>query len=164
MLSLTALLLPVGCGADLEDRDPATTLVDLALTDSSVPPEYHRSWELRIDSEATVSTVTDYEEVLDEGSVSTDPEAWQDFLDALPGLVDDAESADGDPADCAGGTTLVIAVYDAGPGEVSRARADEISETTVGGCGGGEVIDEVLSAVTPLAEPTGLPGEARTWP
>ncbi|WP_299055922.1 hypothetical protein [uncultured Nocardioides sp.] len=165
LLALPALLLPLaGCGADLADRDPDATLVDLAFTDSSVPPEYHRSWELLVDSEATVSTVTDYEEVLDEGSAETDPQAWQEFLDALPDLVDDADGAGDDPDDCAGGTTLTIVVHDAEPGEVDRGAADEVSETTVGSCAGGEEIDAVLRAVTPLAEPTGLPREARTWP
>ncbi|MCH1868712.1 hypothetical protein [Nocardioides sp. CFH 31398] len=158
------LLAAAGCGADLEDRDPARTLVDLTFTDSSVPPDYHRSWQLDLDAEATVATVTDYEEVAHEDSVGTDPVAWQDFLDVLPDLVAAAEDADGDPDDCAGGTTLVVSVYDAEPGQVNRAQADEVSETTVGSCGGGDVIDRVLTAATPLAAPTELPAVARTWP
>lgn len=165
LLTLPALLLATaGCGADLADRDPDATLVDLAFTDSSVPPEYHRSWDLLLDAEATVVSVTDYEEVLHDDTVETDPQAWQELLDALPDLVDEADGAGDDPDDCAGGTTLTITVYDAEPGEVSRGDAEEVSETTVGSCAGGEEIDAVLRAVTPLAEPTGLPREARTWP
>lgn len=87
---LITLLLPslVACGsgvstAGLSGLDPATTTVTLRFRDSSVPPEYHRSYVLTV-SEGQVHVVVDsYGDVLHDVTKPLPNDDWAKFVHGL---------------------------------------------------------------------------------
>ena len=47
--------------------DPDSAVVKVAFRDSSVPPEYHRSWRLTLDSDEIAVVVDSYGDIVSEG-------------------------------------------------------------------------------------------------
>ncbi len=156
LAALLPLLAAVGCTDDpddpaddrtssaVESADPAAVSVEIAFHDASVEPQYHRSWTITAD-QARMRVVADsYGDVLDESTLDTPPDAWSDFVAALPAALDELDGAGADE-NCAGGTGLTLEVdgLEGGP-----RTADS------GSCGGHdrEVIEDL---VAPLVDAAG---------
>jgi hypothetical protein len=143
-LSLGSL---VGCGDDTDASDgtteppEATTISDDATIvyrygDSSVPPEYHRSYTLEIDRTEVAVEVDSYGEILHSFSEPLPAEVWQELVEGSPDVLG-IEIADDDEG-CAGGTSRALRIDDGGEtlldvgfaqcgdsGTVAAATADE---------------------------------------
>lgn len=94
---------------------PDSTEVQVHFTDSSVPPQYHRSWTVTIDRAHVTVEVTSYGDVLHQATVPTPAALWSTFR--RTGLPEGtAALADADPATarCPGGTMLELSIREAG--------------------------------------------------
>lgn len=135
---------------ELVPADPETTRVRVEFTDSSVPPEYHRSWVLLLDRTEISVVVDSYGDVVGEKTAPMPRNVWQEFTEDLPREL----SALGDPAEgeeCDGGTAISLLVEDAGEA-IDR-------EIDVSSCSDGndEIIDQVIALVEPLSDKVDLP-------
>ena len=77
-------------------------IVTYRFTDSSVPPQYHRSWTLTVTKELSEIAVDSYGDALGGGVAETTPEVWAALADGLPAV--QALSVSGDTEGCTGGT------------------------------------------------------------
>lgn len=86
------------------------TVITYQFLDSSVPPRYHRSYELRVTSSESRIVVDSYGDILADESVPTDPEVWKE----LGGTIDQVAGLRAEPAaeGCTGGTVTSLAVVD----------------------------------------------------
>ncbi len=126
-------------------RASATTEVDgeqvdtftFRFSDSSVPPEYHRSWTVEMSADGAGTYVVDsYGDVISEGTVELDDETWSRMLATIPDV--DGEVGEG----CAGGTSRALTVFADGA-VVREGRAHD--------CGGGEgLVEELDSWIAPV--------------
>ena len=113
VLILTAVAMAAlsGCGVNdsfpLVGLDPDLTQIDYRFTDSSVPPEYHRSYELSARADGVTIVVDSYGDVLHEGTGSIDDATWQAVLRSVATL--EIDSA-GEPDGCVGGTSRELHV------------------------------------------------------
>jgi hypothetical protein len=128
-LLLAALLVPlaVACGDDGAATDvttgPDTTeaarevalggdaVIEYRYGDSSVPPEYHRSYTLTVTRERVDAVVDSYGEVLHEISASLPREVWRELSSAGEVVAIDEP---GDGEGCAGGTSRRLEIDDGG--------------------------------------------------
>ena len=124
LLALCTLVLGfllTGCvGEDDEDPtavvvDPATTTVEAHFRDSSVPPEYHRSWTLTLDQGQVRLVVDSYGDKIAEESVPMPQETWEEFIASLPEEVDVLDEPEPTDPGCTGGTGMTMDV-DGDPG------------------------------------------------
>jgi hypothetical protein len=93
--------------------DPATTEVVLAFTDSSVAPEYHRSYTLTVNAQGVHVVVDSYGDVLHDVTEDVPDDQWSAFVADLPerlAALPDPEPDDG----CAGGTGTALTVTEGG--------------------------------------------------
>lgn len=128
-LVVTAVLLvTVGCGVSERSGDQpdptggtsvgepegfpveSTRLVK-RFTDSSVPPEYHRSHTITIDARTTGIVIDSYGDEIARDEVPTDPGAWADVLAELPDALDSLPDLDEPDDGCTGGTNIGFTVY-----------------------------------------------------
>ena len=115
MLVLVALVLPVtalvGCGSD----ESGGSLVDDATEvtyhfyDSSVPPEYHRSYVVTATDGEVHIVVDSYGDVLHDETTSLDAATFDTVLEDIDGL----ESSEAEDDGCTGGTSSELIVTDA---------------------------------------------------
>ncbi len=117
-----AVLLLAGCssGADASDEEPtdagstsaavlpADTTITYSFQDSSVPPQYHRSYVLTVTQDESTIVVDSYGDVLAEETVATSPEVWQGLSAGAEAIADlsPAVLEDG----CTGGTSFDVSV------------------------------------------------------
>jgi hypothetical protein len=145
------VLAPVvaGCSDDagsVPTVDPDTAVVEYRFTDSSVPPEYHRSYTLTVtDGEARI-VVDSYGDVLHDETEDVDAATWTELLDhveRVDGLGDEPDD------DCDGGTSHELRVTD---GEHSES--DPAVGAHVGVCGGSgrSDADQLEQAVQPALD------------
>ncbi|MEJ7831535.1 MAG: hypothetical protein WKF79_01345, partial [Nocardioides sp.] len=115
-------------------------------TDSSVPPEYHRSWVLLLDRTEISVVVDSYGDVVGEKTAPMPPKLWQGFTEDLPR--DLSRLGDpGDAEDCVGGPSITLLIEDAGEG-IDR-------EVDVSSCG--DDFDQVKVLVEPFSDAIDLP-------
>lgn len=132
-----AVVMTAGCGGDDDvSRPPADTarsevsVVEFRYLDSSVPPQYHRSWTLTIEPDQVHVVVDSY------GTVLADvhrplPEGLWSKLGPVP------ESSFTADAGCTGGTARVVRITEGG----------DTREAVVESCGGqGAEAAEALDA------------------
>jgi hypothetical protein len=151
LLSVMLMVLAVagGCGgsgnggSDLSDA----SALEYRFNDSSVAPEYHRSFTLTLAAASPggpasgTFVVDSYGEVLHDVEVEVDSASWSSVLSDLAALDrSDIRAEDG----CAGGTSRAVAV-----------RADDgtaLLDRTVEVCGGGgrEAATQLAETMTPL--------------
>lgn len=116
-----------GCGG--KDDETLTLGDDAQITyhfgDSSVPPEYHRSYTLTIDRTEVHTVIDSYGDVLGDVTTPLPEEVW----DQLVAHVDEVSDLDpgGDDEGCAGGTSRSLQVSDSG---------DTVVDVSFGVCGG----------------------------
>lgn len=131
-------MLVAACGGD--DGGPAATDVTAVVyrfNDSSVPPEFHRSYELTVSATEANLVVDSYGDALHDVTQPIDAALWDSTVTAALAYVGDgAASDDPDSIDCAGGTSDELAVVD--------RSSSRIVELFVDHCGG---IDPDLSLV-----------------
>lgn len=121
------------------DLDPATAMVEYRYNDSSVPPEYHRSYTITVQEGEARMVVDSYGDELHDVTESVDDEVWSDLLARVGALeVGGGRASDG----CSGGTSREMQATDAEhpPSDPAvRARAEV--------CGGdGEADAEAIDA------------------
>ncbi|WP_420114140.1 hypothetical protein [Pseudactinotalea sp.] len=155
---LAAVALATGCGpgpsgpdpsttseslAPEHQFDPAATTITYAFTDSSVPPEYHRSFTLTVEGGVGTIVVDSYgdETARDEQEVSS--AVVEDLVDAynageLAGVFG-WEAADG--GGCDGGRTFALALEN----------DTEVAEASLLQCAGDNA--DLLQALTDAADP-----------
>jgi hypothetical protein len=146
--SALALLLVVGCGNDGPAGPGAagSDSFEFAYHDSSVPPEYHRSWTVTVEADGRGSyTVDSYGEVLGEGAITLDATELDDLLASVP----DVESFDDD---CAGGTGRSLTLFREG---------EVVVDADVYACGGagGRLMDELDEWIEPVEAQVAIPAE-----
>jgi len=115
VLASTALL--GACGTTQEEPSGESVLgpgalVSYAFLDSSVPPPYHRSYELTVRMDESRIVVDSYGDVLADERKATDPAAWSAMgatLEDVTGL-----SAQEPEAGCTGGTVTSLTVVEDG--------------------------------------------------
>lgn len=123
--------------------DLATAQVEYRFNDSSVPPEYHRSYTVTVaDGEARM-VVDSYGDELHDVTAPVDDETWADAIERLEALdVRTRRAEDG----CTGGTSRELRVTDA-----DHATDEPALEVYTEVCNGGEdEADAVDAAVAPV--------------
>jgi hypothetical protein len=126
---------PDTTGASVSTISDDATIV-YRYGDSSVPPEYHRSYTLEIDRTEVAVEVDSYGEVLHSFSEPLPAEVWEELVAGSPDVLG-IEIADDDEG-CAGGTSRALRIDDGGEtlldvgfaqcgdsGTVAAATADE---------------------------------------
>ena len=103
--------------ASAEEQEAAQGLssnavITYAFQDSSVPPQYHRSFVLTVSSDESRIVVDSYGDVLADERVPTDPEVWRTLASGV-GRVSSLTAVQSEPG-CTGGTATVLEVIDGG--------------------------------------------------
>jgi hypothetical protein len=123
--------LTVGCSAAKPlEVDPARTSVEYTFRDSSVPPEYHRSYVIKASSTQATITVDSYGDVLRQESSAVSAETWTKVTDLVRSLPERTKDIKTQKPGCAGGTASKIVVREGDEERYSRHIED---------CGGGPV-------------------------
>jgi hypothetical protein len=112
-------LMVAGCGSDSATSQAsgeaagglsAEALITYQFLDSSVPPQYHRSYELTITAKESRIIVDSYGDILADEKVPTDPAVWS----TLGSTVDQISSLEAVSSEqgCTGGTATSVAVIE----------------------------------------------------
>jgi hypothetical protein len=98
--------------------------------DSSVPPEYHRSYTLTVTKNELHVVVDSYGDIINDVVRPTSPEAWSILVTTFEGVagVESVENDDG----CAGGTSSSLRIVD------NRRELVDVGVSNCGGSGGSE--------------------------
>lgn len=111
-MSFITMLLLASIHSDMDTTiiwKNATRIV-YEFTDSSVPPQYHRSFTIAVnDSNATI-VVDSYGEILAERSYQITQEQFATVLKTLT-IANMSTVPEGESPDCTGGTTETVSVY-----------------------------------------------------
>lgn len=121
----------------------ADAVITYQFLDSSVPPQYHRSYELRVSPTESRIVVDSYGDVLADETVPTDGAVWAELGDTL----DDVSGLRAQPAEegCTGGTVTSLTVVDA-----DRALVDLMLEEC--GSANAEEVAAVQTWITPARD------------
>jgi hypothetical protein len=149
LLVLVPLVIGTGaCGGGDDDDGPtdsgATLSDDAVITyhygDSSVPPEYHRSYTLTITKDEVHAVVDSYGDVLHDVTEPLPPKVWQQLVATVDTVLDLEVDEDAEP--CAGGTTRDLKIED---------KDEAAVDVGFGACGGSN--GEAESAVDEWVQP-----------
>lgn len=147
-------LLATGCDPELPQPDPAPehqfapadTTITYAFTDSSVPPEYHRSFVLTVTGGVGTVVVDSYDEEMARDEQEVSAAVVEGLIDAYNegDLTDVFEPDLPDDEGCAGGQTFALTLED----------AEEEASTTIYRCADGseELALALAEAAGPLLE------------
>jgi hypothetical protein len=109
---LSAVLMVVaGCGGSTEPATaglPDDATVTYAFTDSSVPPQYHRSVTLTVTRDEAHIVIDSYGDVLADERVPTPASVWETLGSTLPAV--EALTVEAPGEGCTGGTALTLTV------------------------------------------------------
>ena len=133
-------------GEDLgaTDLDPATAEVEYRFNDSSVAPEYHRSYTITVQGGEARMVVDSYGDELHDVTEPVDDEVWTDLLARVAAL----PPTGGEPSDdCTGGTSRELQATD-----VKHPPGDPAVLVRAAPCGGEgeEDADAIDAAVEPV--------------
>ncbi|WP_156393624.1 MULTISPECIES: hypothetical protein [unclassified Nocardioides] len=142
--------------ADATPADPAATTVHVHFTDSSVPPEDHRSWDLTLDQDTVHLVVDSYGDVLADETVEISAGRWKDFVADLDDAVDELGEPEDVEEGCTGGTAMSLEVQDAGSASTSMDLDNCASDTNRA------ISDEIEELVEPFTSMVGLAGHLDT--
>lgn len=104
-----------GCsgGGPVATFDPAATTITYSFTDSSVPPEYHRSFDLTIADGTGTVVVRTYDEEVAREEAAVDPAAVNELVTAYnDGDLSEVFATPEDDDGCTGGTGVAIVLDD----------------------------------------------------
>ena len=122
--------------------NPSETTVEYRFRDSSVPPEYHRSYVIKASVKEASITVDSYGDVLRQETAAMPAETWTDVIELARSLPERTKDITAPKPGCAGGTASKVIVREGEQERYSQRIED---------CGGGPV--------TPLTD-TAAPLEA----
>lgn len=127
------------------DVDPASATVEYRYHDSSVPPEYHRSYTLTVGGGEAHLVVDSYGDLLHDETEAVDGAEWDDLLAAVTDSGVEGSQGAGDG--CSGGTGRELRVTDD-----DHPASDPAVLVAVEVCGGdgGDAADEVDALVEPV--------------
>lgn len=145
LAAVVVLLAVTACGDDTPSA-PAAARAELtyAYQDSSVPPEYHRSYTLELtggdDGAHGVLVVDSYGDELHRVDVDVEPAVWEQAVADLAALAPTESGAD---EGCAGGTGRSVELDVAG---------EEVMTADLEVCGGegADDADELDAVIAPL--------------
>lgn len=146
-----------GASADDPAADPADAadvtdaVVVVRFNDSSVPPPYHRSWEVTVEPDEVSMVVTSYSNELARRAVPLSADDRAEFLAGLPDALDEIGTDDVGEV-CPGGTSTELEVDDAGDLDRQVSAAPGCGE----GPRGEQVADAIEELVAPFREDLGL--------
>ncbi len=112
--TLAAGLLLMGCSSSDGGGDPSRqvlpsdAIIQYDFQDSSVPPQYHRSYVLTITEAESQIVVDSYGDVLADETVPTSAEVWQQLSDGYPDVA--ALVLSPRVEECTGGTSFDLTV------------------------------------------------------
>lgn len=140
---LVALVAATGCSSEDADSGgalPEDATVTYAFQDSSVPPQYHRSYTLTVTQAESRIVVDSYGDVLADESAPTSTKVWQEISAGTPSIADlvPVGQVDG----CAGGTSFDVEV---------TVPLETLVELSADLCGGDN--DDVARVVTDWLAP-----------
>lgn len=147
-----ALLVASSCaddaGAGAVALDPATTRVEYRFHDSSVPPEFHRSYSISVaDGEARM-VVDVYGDEIHDVTATVDDETLARLVDGIEALdVRTSRARDG----CTGGTARELMATDADVDDADAVPALEVYTEVCGGAGESDA-DAIDAAVAPVRD------------
>lgn len=148
---MVVLLLTSACGGPAEGEaeeatppDSATTQVEAHYRDSSVPPQYHRSWTLTLNHAEAHIIIDSYGDVIADETVAMPAAMWDAFVADLERSLDALDEPSGEGA-CPGGTGVGLEVSDGGAAD-SRVEVD--------GCADSDraLRDEIKELVRPFTD------------
>ncbi len=117
-LALMAALAAAMPGQEANMNYDDVTRVEYIFTDSSVPPQYHRSFAIEATRDSALVVVDSYGEVLARETRAVTPNEFQSLMETLAAaelsIVPEKESEG-----CTGGTTEAVVLYE-GESEVFR--------------------------------------------
>lgn len=157
-LVVAALALPLllaSCGDDDGSGGDTTTTsapsgeaiteAGFHFRDSSVPPEYHRSWTLTVTEDQAYVVVDSYGDVVGEETVDLPPGVWEDVQAGVAALEGDEADDVSDDEACAGGTGAEV---------WARTADEELFEMDADHCGPGNetVSDRWKEPFAPVLE------------
>lgn len=91
---------------------PDDAVITYSFMDSSVPPQYHRSWTLTVTKESEQIVIDSYGDLLAEEQTQTPAPVWSALAAGLPAL--QALTVSDDTQGCTGGTGEAAKVEAAG--------------------------------------------------
>jgi len=107
-LLAVAFMSMIGCSGSLSDAaglsslDPAATQIEYRFNDSSLPPEYHRSYTVTADEGQVHIVVDSYGDVLHDETAALDDQTWLTLLSAAKNL---GAVSSGEQDECPPGST-----------------------------------------------------------
>ncbi|CAN5588440.1 hypothetical protein BH10ACT1_BH10ACT1_14930 [soil metagenome] len=101
---------PGGGGGTGAEYEPATTEVHVAFQDSSVPPQYHRSYEIIVADRQAHVVVDSYGTVIRDEEIAIPDSVWTAFVRSLDNELAAIDEADEPNEDCPGGTSIAVEV------------------------------------------------------
>ncbi len=90
--------------------DPAKTTVEYRFRDSSVPPQYHRSFVIKASDKQATITVDSYGDVLAQETKDMPADTWSKVLELAETLPSRAEKITEAQPGCTGGTGSEIVI------------------------------------------------------
>lgn len=150
-LVLSAVVMVGACGGDDDPAEPDRlqlsdqAVIEYHYGDSSVPPEYHRSFTLTIRRDEVHVVVDSYGDVLQDTTVPLPEPVWSELTGADSiGTIADLDVEGGDDG-CDGGTSRSLDVTDQG---------DAVVATELSVCGdlNGEAADRLDAYVQPVID------------
>ena len=110
-IAAICLALTTACaGAPSLTLDRTTTSLEYKFRDSSVPPQYHRSYVITATEKEASITVDSYGDVLRQENAAMPAETWDDVIELASTLPSRADKISNPKPGCAGGTTSRVIV------------------------------------------------------
>ena len=148
-VAVVAVLVLGACAGEADDvgasgLDPASATIDYRFGDSSVPPEYHRSYTITVQDGEARMVVDSYGDVLHDVTETVDDATWADLLDRVAAL----EVRDpGRSSECDGGTSRELRATDA---EHPESDPSVLVHAEVCGGEGGDDADAIDAVIEPV--------------
>lgn len=114
LFPIIALILLFSCKnhKNMENQKTKISRIEYHFSDSSVPPSYHRSYDIIVVPDIIYLTVDSYGEILTDTSFSLSKEDFDEICDSLPSF--NIESCDKKDTDgCVGGTGEYLKIMNA---------------------------------------------------
>ncbi|MBN2727595.1 MAG: hypothetical protein JXR53_00055 [Bacteroidales bacterium] len=114
LFPIMALILLFSCKnhKNMENSKTKISRIEYHFSDSSVPPPYHRSYDITVVHDTIYLTVDSYGEILTDTSFALAKEDFEEICDSLPSF--NIKTCDKkDPDGCVGGTGEQLKIIDA---------------------------------------------------
>ena len=130
-----------GCSSATDASLPDDARITYRFQDSSVPPPYHRSYDLIVTRESSHIVVDSYGDVLADETVPTSADTWAALTEGYPAVAG-ARSTTSEPG-CTGGTSSSLEVMSQG-----QTLVDVVEDE----CGDSPTADAIDTWIAPARE------------